>query len=64
MKEKTKTTKKEVSDLYLKKKKSFIREDEEVVVMNFIFSKQEMRLLYTPITHIYTAPGVYSALKL
>ena len=38
MREKTKTTKKEVSDFYLKNKKSFIRADDEAVVKHFIFS--------------------------
>ena len=37
-KEKTKTTKKEVSDYYLKNKGSFKRTDDEVVVKHFVFS--------------------------
>ena len=36
--EKTKTTKKEVSDYYLKNKESFRRTDDEVVVKHFVFS--------------------------
>ena len=36
-KEKTKTTKKEVSDYYLKNKESFKRTEEEVVVKHFVF---------------------------
>tara|TARA_B100000287_G_scaffold6409_1_gene6219 strand:+ start:5322 stop:6134 length:813 start_codon:yes stop_codon:yes gene_type:complete len=40
-KEKTETTKKEVSDYYLKNKESFKRVDDEVVVKHFVFSKIE-----------------------
>tara|TARA_Y100000590_G_scaffold415128_1_gene512624 strand:- start:1474 stop:2268 length:795 start_codon:yes stop_codon:yes gene_type:complete len=41
---KTKTTKKEVSDYYLKNKKSFKRTDDEVVVKHFVFtSKKEAK---------------------
>ena len=36
--EKTRTTKKEVSDYYLKNKESFKRTDDEVVVKHFVFS--------------------------
>ena len=37
-KQKTRTTKKEVSDYYLKNKESFKRKDDEVVVKHFVFS--------------------------
>ncbi len=40
-KEKTKTTKKEVSEYYLKNKESFKRTDEEVVVKHFVFSEEK-----------------------
>ncbi len=40
-KEKTKTTKKEVSDYYLKNKESFRRTDEEILVKHFLFSTKK-----------------------
>ena len=39
--EKSKTTKKEVSDYYLKNKNSFKRTDEEIVVKHFVFSSEK-----------------------
>ena len=43
-KEKTKTTKKEVSDYYLKNKSSFKRTDDEVVVKHFSFSSSSVAI--------------------